>query len=275
METYTDRLSSSSHEEENTGIKKACSARIAIYDDLKAAPRIVDIDSLPIQDFIETLAIQTYTLAQQIGGQIPYTVVREVSENFIHADFKEPVISILDNGNTISFADQGPGIDEKEKVQLPGFTSATSDMKRYIRGVGSGLPTVKEFLSCSGGNLIIEDNIRDGAVVTITLKDISSETVRPDEILKIADDVSRQQTPISISQSKMMRREEDVLRLFLTQSMIGPSDLTYPPLNLSLGTASRTLEALENAGLISSTTSKKRILTQEGVGYLQKHNLVD
>ncbi len=47
--------------------------------------------------------------------------MREVSENFIHARFKEIIVSILDHGNTIRFADQGPGINFKDKAQLPGF----------------------------------------------------------------------------------------------------------------------------------------------------------
>ncbi len=46
----------------------------------------------------------------------------------------------MDKGNTIRFADQGPGIAHKDLVQEPGFSSATEPMKRYIRGVGSGLP---------------------------------------------------------------------------------------------------------------------------------------
>ena len=38
-------------------------------------------------------------------------VIREIVENFVHAHFAEPIISILDGGDTIRFADQGPGID--------------------------------------------------------------------------------------------------------------------------------------------------------------------
>ena len=116
-------------------------------------------------EFIENLASTIYTQAQQAGGSIPYTAIREVSENFIHAQFKEIVVSIFDKGNTIRFTDQGPGIPQKEKAQMPGFSSATSDMKRYIRGVGSGLPLVKEYLSFSHGRITIEDNIKCGSVV--------------------------------------------------------------------------------------------------------------
>ena len=96
------------------------------------------------------MTARVHELAHSEGGAIPYTVIREVAENFIHADFAEPVVSILDSGSTIRFADQGPGIADKDRAVLPGFTTADGDMKRHIRGVGSG-PADSEGLSCSLG----------------------------------------------------------------------------------------------------------------------------
>ena len=142
--------------------------RIAIYDDLLSAPRIVDIEPKEISQYMGEIAGMTYELAQQKGGSIPYTVIREICENFIHAHFKTPCVSILDNGNTIKFTDQGPGIPDKQKAQRY-FTSATPEMRKYIRGVGAGLPLVREWMEMSNGRLIIEDNIKEGTVVTIML----------------------------------------------------------------------------------------------------------
>ena len=144
-------------------------ARIAAYDDLLSAPRMVEIQPTDVSSYIDKIASTTYEMATQLGGIIPYTIIREVSENFIHANFKEIIVSILDHGCTIRFADQGPGIENKDRAQMPGFSSATSEMKDYIRGVGSGLPMVKEYLKFSNGRLVIEDNIKDGAVVTIAV----------------------------------------------------------------------------------------------------------
>lgn len=144
-------------------------ARIATYDDLLSAPRITEILPAATHDFIERLSSSIYTQAKESGGSIPYTVIREVSENFIHARFTEVTVSILDNGNTIRFADHGPGITQKEKAQLPGFSSAIEPMKQYIRGVGSGLPIVKEYLDISHGTITIEDNLETGSVITISL----------------------------------------------------------------------------------------------------------
>lgn len=144
-------------------------ARIALYDDLRSAPRVTEIMPASTPDYIEALASTIYNQAKQAGGLIPYTVVREVSENFIHARFTEIIVSILDRGNTIRFADQGPGISDKKKAQLPGFSSAVEPMKGYIRGVGSGLPIVCDYLDFTHGSISIDDNIGQGTVVTISM----------------------------------------------------------------------------------------------------------
>ncbi len=143
--------------------------RVAIYDDLRSAPRVIEIQPADTAAYIEALASCVYEQARAAGGSIPYTVIREVSENFIHAQFKEAVVSIFDQGNTVRFADHGPGIPSKEKAQMPGFSSAVEPMKHYIRGVGSGLPIVREYLESSHGTITIEDNLGTGAVVTISL----------------------------------------------------------------------------------------------------------
>jgi anti-sigma regulatory factor (Ser/Thr protein kinase) len=115
-------------------------ARIAVYDSLASAPRVEEVVAQDLAEAIEQVASRTYNLAHERGGQVPYTIIREVSENLIHAGFSEVVVTILDGGNTVRFADQGPGIADKDRAFLPGFSTATADMKRHIRGVGSGLP---------------------------------------------------------------------------------------------------------------------------------------
>ncbi len=143
--------------------------RIALYDDLLSAPRVIEIQPAATGAYIEALASSVYEQARGAGGSIPYTVIREVSENFIHAQFKGVLVTIRDQGNTIVFADHGPGIPSKEKAQMPGFSSAVEPMRNYIRGVGSGLPIVREYLESSHGTITIEDNLGTGAVVTISL----------------------------------------------------------------------------------------------------------
>lgn len=144
-------------------------ARIAVYDDPAAAPRVVMIEPQEIRSYLEEITATVTRLAKEQGGSIPFTVIRECVENLIHAYFIEPTISILEGGDLIRFSDQGPGIREKERALEYGTTSATDEMKRYIRGVGSGLPYAQQWLNDKGGSLTIDDNISRGTVVTISL----------------------------------------------------------------------------------------------------------
>jgi len=145
-------------------------ARIAVYDDRSAAPRVVVIDPKDVRSYLEEITTTVVRLAKEQGSAIPFMVIREVVENFIHAYFRQPTISILDEGNLIRFSDQGPGIKEKDLALKYGTTSATEEMKQYIRGVGSGLPYVQQYMEDKGGSLTIEDNIAGGTIVTIRAK---------------------------------------------------------------------------------------------------------
>ncbi|WP_087192364.1 ATP-binding protein [Gordonibacter sp. An230] len=182
-------------------------ARVALYDDLRSAPRVTEIQPAPTGEFIENLASKVYDQAKASGGTIPYTVIREVSENFIHARFAEVTVSILDDGNTIRFADQGPGISQKEKAQLPGFTSAIEPMKRYIRGVGSGLPIVKEYLDFSHGTISIEDNLGTGSVVTISLKEKPSSPEDTDTRYNLKEASLKEETPTAAAHAETAQAE--------------------------------------------------------------------
>ena len=144
-------------------------ARIAVFDDPAAAPRVVVVQPQDVRSYLEEVTATVTRLAKEQGGKISFTVIREVVENLVHAYFSEPTISILDGGNTIRFSDQGPGIAEKARALEYGTTSATEEMKRYIRGVGSGLPYAQQYMEDHGGTLTIEDNISAGTIVTISM----------------------------------------------------------------------------------------------------------
>jgi hypothetical protein len=257
-------------------------ARIAVYDALSAAPRVVDVEPAPVAEFIEALSSRVHELSRAAGSSIPYTVIREVAENFIHADFAEPVVSILDSGATIRFADQGPGIADKERALLPGFTTAGGVMKRYIRGVGSGLPIVRDFLVHSGGSLAIEDNLGVGSVVTIHAgraprNDAAPSRPAPMYVRESAAPAaeSRQgsfeaaiaEAPVApVARPRLSVRQKNVLALVLESGLAGPS-LVSKELGVGISTAYRDLAMLEEVGLIASEAGK-RTLTPEGLTYL-------
>lgn len=153
--------------------------RIAIFDDPTAAPRVVVIQPSDVRSYLEEITATVTRLAKEQGGKISFTVIREVVENLVHAYFKEPTVSILDGGNTIRFSDQGPGIREKDRALEYGTTSATEEMKKYIRGVGSGLPYAQQYMEDHGGTLTIEDNINCGTIVTISMPNENANEPAP------------------------------------------------------------------------------------------------
>lgn len=159
-------------EEEQTAAEAQAAmyaARIAVYDDMLSTPRVIVIEPKDVRTYLEETTNTVYQCMKEQGGHISLMVIREIVENFIHAHFAEPIISIMDGGDTIRFADQGPGIDDKERAFDFGVTSANSNMKRYIRGTGAGFPMVQEYLENAGGAVSIEDNMGNGTVVTVSL----------------------------------------------------------------------------------------------------------
>lgn len=248
-------------------------ARIAVYDASPSAPRVVDVDAPGPTEFIGCTADTVYTFAREAGGSIPYSAIREVVENFIHAGFREPVVSVLDSGSTIRFADQGPGISDKSRAVMPGFTTATSDMKCHIRGVGSGLPIVQDYLAASGGVLSIDDNLGRGCVVTISGARMVGRTgdglpaadhpVPPPSMIPASVDelpgIGEARAPLRLS-----GRQKRVLALVMEAGSAGPS-IVARELSIALSTAHRDLAWLENLGLIESDADGKRSLTDTGI----------
>ena len=234
-------------------------ARVALYDDMKSAPRITKVEPAATDEYIEKLTVTVYEQAKMAGGQIPYSVIREVSENFIHAQFREIVVSILDDGNTIRFADQGPGIAEKKKAQQPGFSSAIEPMKDYIRGVGSGFPIVCDYLDDRNGSIVIEDNLTTGAVVTISLVSRPQQQAIEEPGPQHLHDVPTTFIP----RIHLTNREQDCLKYLLTEGDLGVSQMSEL-LGGAVSTTHNTFRKLEEEGLVEKTPNRKRSLTVIG-----------
>ncbi|MBI5231944.1 MAG: histidine kinase [Coriobacteriales bacterium] len=259
--------------DESFATSSSPSARIALYDGSAAAPRIIDVVSPSFGEFIEEASTLVYRYAREAGGSLPYTVIRELVENLIHSGLREPVVSILDAGDTIRFADQGPGIRDKTRALLPGFTTATAEMKQHIRGVGSGLPIVGEFLSVSGGTLEIDDNLGGGCVVTISLAargtngpprtGAEGEPVRARPEESAQPDLFPSGSPFRMP-ARLSARQKRVLALVMETGAAGPS-LVARELSIAVSTAHRDLAHLEGMGLIESDDEGKRGLTDRGI----------
>lgn len=259
--------------------------RIAVYDDVAAAPRVVVIEPTEIRSYLEEIVQAVNRLSHEQGGQIPFMVMREIVENFIHAHFTSPTITILDHGNTIRFSDRGPGIKEKELALQYGTSSATESMKHYIRGVGSGLPYAQQYMIDKGGSLTIEDNISGGTVVTISTRsasDAHTQTRPSTEKIEISsrktssqgslkqDSFSRDKNPktshISLPKIEISPRGQKVFAYLSEHELVGPTELVRM-YDLSIPTWSRELKSLEEIGLIRKIGQKYQ-LTQAGLALL-------
>ena len=262
MEKPIDR--SASVERDHSFERVDTTARIAVYDDLLSSPRIIERQPDTTREYINNIASTVYSSAKEAGGSIPYSIILQVAENFIHSYFSEVVVTVMDNGNTIRFSDQGPGIPDKEKARTPGYSSATSEMKRIIHGVGSGLPIVSEYIETMNGRIDIDDNMNSGAVVTISL---NSE--KPDH-RESRNTIASSDAP-SLSQEQMMmsmisERGFKILRLFDLEDIWGVSDIS-DHLGLPASSVYNELKKLEEAGMITKL-GKKRILTDMGAHLL-------
>ena len=226
--------------------------RIAIYDTLTSPPRVVVVEEEDVPALIASLAEKTYHYCREQGGQIPYSVLQELIENLLHAYFRDVVITILDNGQTIRISDHGPGVDDKERAFLPGFTTATAEQRLIIRGVGSGLPLARESLQFLRGILTVEDNLGGGAVFTIKMP----TTPHPGPPAPGAPVV------------KLTNRQTKILVLLMELGQAGPTQVGKE-LGFAPATAFRDLAVLQDMGLIHSLDGGKRALREEGLRLLE------
>lgn len=241
--------------QEEAEVQARYAARIAVYDDAASAPRVVVVDPTDVRSYLEEITSEVSRLSREQGGHIPFMVIREVVENLIHAYFREPAISILDGGDTIRFADQGPGIKEKERALEYGTTSATEEMKRYIRGVGSGLPYAQQYLHDHGGTLEIQDNISGGTIVTISM-----EQPKKSQVETVGRGMAE---PVARPTVTLSARGEKVLAYLVSHESVGPKDLV-DAYGGSQPTWSRELKSLEEDGVVSKRGGQKRYLTALG-----------
>jgi hypothetical protein len=227
--------------------------RIAVYDTLTSPPRVLSVEDRDLPALIASLAEKTYHYCREQGGQVPYTVIRELIENLMHAYFRDVVITILDGGQVIRISDHGPGVQDKERAFLPGFTTATSLQRQVIRGVGSGLPIARESLNFLRGVLTVEDNLGGGAVFTISLPSRPPGETTP--------------LPRTRPEVKLTTRQKKVLVLLMELGSAGPTAIGKE-LGIAPATAYRELGLLEKLGLIHSIGDGKRALAEEGLNLL-------
>ena len=196
---------------------------------------------------------------RESGGRVPEEALRELIENLIHADFRGVVVSVLEEGNVVRVSDKGPGIEDKERAFEFGFSGATPEADRDIRGVGAGLGIARAAAEKAGGKISIEDNIGGGTVATVSV----GEAVRATDGEEPENKPAGRKYPDAVPKMNISERQQKVLITVLESGEVGPSTVAER-LEISVSTAYRDLSVLEEHGLVSSTESGKRVITPLG-----------
>ncbi|WP_273844860.1 ATP-binding protein [Rubrobacter calidifluminis] len=202
----------------------------------------------------------TRLIMEHVAGGFPEEALREILENLIHADYRGVVVSILDGGRTVRVSDRGPGIRDKVRAMEFGFSGASPEALRHIRGVGAGLGIAREAAVRAGGKIEIEDNIGTGTVVTISTK--------KEEGSRSKEKPSRPRYPDAVPKINLSERQQKTLLTVMEEGEAGPSTVAEV-LEVSVSTAYRDLSVLEEQGLLLCEESGKRVISPLGRDLVQ------
>lgn len=231
--------------------------RVAMYPD-NGRPEVTEAAAANPQ---AATAKFSKIVMEKVAAGFPEEALREIIENLIHAGYRGVVISVLDRGRTVRVSDKGPGIADKERALEFGFSGATAEALREIRGVGAGLGIARAAAEKVGGTVAIEDNLGGGTVVTISVP--GKETTAEGGENAAPGAPSRRRYPDAVPRMNISERQQKVLMTVLECGEVGPS-MVAEILEISVSTAYRDLSVLEEHGLLSSDESGKRLVSPLG-----------
>jgi anti-sigma regulatory factor (Ser/Thr protein kinase)/DNA-binding transcriptional ArsR family regulator len=236
------------------------SVRIAVYP-RGGEPEITEVSAANPGSAAQKFSRFVSEKVREAGGKVPEESIREVVENLIHAGYRGVVISVLEEGNIVRVSDKGPGVENKSRAMEFGFSGATPEALREIRGVGAGLGIARAAAEKTGGTVTIEDNIGGGTVVTISMPGDGSVT---EEEREPADQPPPQRRyPDGVPRMNISERQQKVLITVLECGEVGPSTVA-DRLEISVSTAYRDLSVLEEHGLVMADESGKRLISPLG-----------
>ncbi len=233
--------------------------KVAVYPK-SGEPEVSEVSAASPRAASEKFSRLIMEKVRDSGGRVPEEALRELIENLVHAEFRGVVVSVLGDGNVVRISDKGPGIEHKERAFEFGFSGATPEAIREIRGVGAGLGIARAAAEKSGGTVSVEDNIGGGTVATVSVgetveeKEDGKPPVRP---------VSQRKYPDAVPKMNISERQEKVLITVLECGEVGPSTVAEK-LEISVSTAYRDLSVLEEHGLVAGDESGKRVITPLG-----------
>lgn len=214
------------------------SVRVAVYGNKADPPRVMDITRDSYGELIEAATASVCKEMELLGSSFPEVVALELISNLVHSGFKSSTVSIVDGGHTLIVSDRGSGIDDVDKACQAGFSTASDHLRRFIRGVGSGLSIVRDIVETMNGSFNIEGNIGGaGAVVTVSFPHLSPSL----------EELGVDQSFLGL----FTERQKKLMLILLENGGAGPS-LIAKELGTSISTIHRELIVLEKAKVIES-----------------------
>jgi DNA-binding transcriptional ArsR family regulator len=234
--------------------KAGIGVRIAVYPG-RGEPEVTEVAAATARSATAKFTRVVMEKVVEMGGRVPEESVREIVENLVHADYRGVVISILDGGNVVRVSDKGPGVQHKERAMEFGFSGATMEALREIRGVGAGLGIARAAAERVGGTVTIEDNIGGGTVASVSVPGEEAPAAEPNP--------PPRRYPDGVPRMNISERQQKVLITVLECGEVGPSTVAER-LEISVSTAYRDLSVLEEHGLVVTDESGKRIISPLG-----------
>ena len=236
------------------------SIRVAVYPN-NGEPEVTEVSAASPRSASSKFSGLVMEKVKASGGRVPEEALRELVENLIHAGFRGVVISVLEGGNVVRISDKGPGVENKTRAFEFGFSGATPEALREIRGVGAGLGLARAAAGKVGGTVTLEDNIGGGTVATVAVGETSQviDSSKP----TTTPLVPQRKYPDAVPKMNISERQQKALITVLECGEVGPSTVA-DRLEISVSTAYRDLSVLEEHGLVTSAESGKRVITPLG-----------
>jgi len=213
--------------------------------------RIEEIASDDFADFRDEVTGLLSGWLQEKGVPFPGVAVREILDNLIHAVPCNASVAIDPDLGYICISDNGPGIRRLDLALELGYSTATDDQRRLIRGAGVGFHLAREDMRRLGGELTVSSEPGLGTHVRLSFRPSGPRGVDPEEFL-----------------ARLSQRQNNILFLLSEGESFGPSRVASE-LGISVSTAHRELTRLQELGLVSCAPDGKRFLSDAGKTYLQ------
>ena len=240
------------------------SIRVAVYPN-NGEPEVTEVSAASPRSASSKFSGLVMEKVKASGGRVPEEALRELVENLIHAGFRGVVISVLEDGNVVRISDKGPGVENKNRAFEFGFSGATPETSREIRGVGAGLGLAQAAAGKVGGTVTLEDNIGGGTVATVAVGETSQviDGGKPTTTPPAPPPAPQRKYPDAVPKMNISERQQKALITVLECGEVGPSTVA-DRLEISVSTAYRDLSVLEEHGLVTSAESGKRVITPLG-----------